>query len=112
MQQIALPASFASQTLTTIQLVDTGNTGVQRTVLDGVTVVSITPATISIQKAVYLTSANLQVGSDYQVQASSDLINWTNQGSVFTATNSYWQSTNYWNVNGWNQLFFRLQNAP
>jgi hypothetical protein len=70
------------------------------------------PANISIQKAVYLISTNLQFGADYQLQASSDLINWTNQGSVFTATNSYWQSTNYWNVNNWNQLFFRLQDAP
>ena len=40
MQHIVLPAAFANQTLTTIQLVDSGNTGVQRTVLDGVTVVS------------------------------------------------------------------------
>ncbi len=67
---------------------------------------------VNIQKAVYLTSNNLWAGSNYQVQASSDLINWTNQGSVFTATNSNWQSTNYWNVSDWNQLFFRLQLAP
>jgi hypothetical protein len=63
---------------------------------------------ISIQKAVYLTANNLLVGSNYVVQASTDLINWTNQDSVFTATNSDWQSTNYWNVANWNQLFFRL----
>jgi hypothetical protein len=61
---------------------------------------------VNIQKAVYLTSNNLWTGSNYQVQASSDLINWTNQGSVFTAT------TNYWDVANWNQLFFRLQLAP
>lgn len=64
---------------------------------------------VNIQKAVYLTSNNLWTGSNYQVQASSDLINWTNQGSVFTATNSFWRSTNYWDVANWNQLFFRLQ---
>lgn len=64
---------------------------------------------VNIQKAVYLTSSNLWTGSNYQVQASSDLINWTNQGSVFTATNSSWRSTNYWDVANWNQLFFRLQ---
>lgn len=67
---------------------------------------------LNIQRAVYLTSSNLVVGSNYQIQASSDLINWTNQGSVFTATNSNWQSTNYWNVNDWNQLFFRLEVDP
>jgi hypothetical protein len=64
---------------------------------------------ISIQKAVYLTSNNLWAGTNYQVQASTDLINWTNQGSVFTATTNYWHSTNYWDVSNWNQLFFRLQ---
>lgn len=64
---------------------------------------------ISVQKAVYLTSSNLWAGTNYQVQSSTDLINWTNQGSVFTATNSSWRSTNYWDVANWNQLFFRLQ---
>jgi hypothetical protein len=79
-------------------------------VTDSVSLVVFVPQPIiNIQKAVYLTSTNLLVGFDYQVQASSDLINWTNQGSVFTATNSNWQSTNYWNVNDWNQLFFQLQ---
>ena len=63
---------------------------------------------ISIQKAVYLTSNNLWTGSNYIVQASTDLINWTNQGSVFTATTNYWHSTNYWDVVDWNHLFFRV----
>ena len=64
---------------------------------------------ISIQKAVYITSGNLHAGTNYVVQASTDLLNWTNQGSAFTATNSTWASTNYWPVDNWNQLFFRLQ---
>ena len=68
-----------------------------------------TAPTISIQKAVYLTSTNLLTGSNYVVQASTDLSNWTNQGSVFTATNSVWRSTNYWDVVNWNQASFRLQ---
>ena len=75
-------------------------------------VVFVPPPTLNIQKAVYLTSSNLWIGSNYQVQASSDLVNWTNQGSAFTATNSSWSSTQYWNVNDWNQLFFRLQSSP
>lgn len=70
------------------------------------------PPIINIQKAVYLTSSNLWTGSNYQVQASSDLINWTNQGSAFTATTNYWHSTNYWDVPNWSQLFFRVQLAP
>jgi hypothetical protein len=65
-----------------------------------------------LAKAVYLQDYSLSVGSNYQVQASSDLINWTNQGFAFTATSSYWQSTNYWNVPNWNQLFFRVVSSP
>jgi VCBS repeat-containing protein len=38
MQQIVLPAAFATQTLVSIQLIDDGATDVQRTILDGVTV--------------------------------------------------------------------------
>ena len=113
MQHIVLPAVFANQTLSTIQLIDSGNTGVQRTAIDGVTVVSIAgPPILSVQKALYLSSTNLLVGSNYQIQASSDLVNWTNQGSVFTATNSTWQSPSFWNVSSWNQLFFRIELAP
>jgi len=70
------------------------------------------PLTLNVRKAVYLDSSNLAIGSNYQVQASQDLINWTNQGSVFTATNNNWRSTNYWDVANWNQLYFRLQLAP
>jgi hypothetical protein len=64
---------------------------------------------INICKAVYLTSENLHPGTNYQLQVSSDLVNWTNSGSVFTTTTNVWASTNYWNVDNWNQLFFRLQ---
>ncbi|MEI8291903.1 MAG: LamG domain-containing protein [Verrucomicrobiota bacterium] len=64
---------------------------------------------VNLRKAVYLDSSNLWTGTNYVVQASTDLINWTNQGSVFTATNSIWHSTNYWDVANWNELFFRLQ---
>lgn len=67
------------------------------------------PLTLNVRKAVYLDSPNLLVGTNYQVQVSSDLANWTNFGAAFTATNSYWRTTNYWDVDNWNQLFFRLQ---
>jgi hypothetical protein len=64
---------------------------------------------VNIQKAVYISSSNLNVGTNYQVQVSSDLLNWTNSGSVFTATTNSWRSTNYWDVANWNSLFFRIQ---
>jgi hypothetical protein len=63
---------------------------------------------LNINRAVFLSSDNLNIGLNYQVQVSSDLANWTNQGSVFTASSSIWQSTNYWPVANWNQLFFRV----
>jgi hypothetical protein len=64
---------------------------------------------IDTQKAVTLTSTNLLVGIKYQVQGSPDLVNWGNQGSQFTATDSNWHSTNRWNASDSNHLFFRLQ---
>ena len=64
---------------------------------------------IDTQKAVYLTSTNLVVGLNYQIQGSADLIHWGNQGSGFTAANSTWQSTNHWNASDANRFFFRLQ---
>ncbi len=72
--------------------------------------VSITATpTVEIQKAVYLTSNNLIIGSNYVLQISADMQNWTNFGSPFTATTNYWRSTNYWDVADWNSLFFRFQ---
>ena len=69
---------------------------------------SIEVGLLNIRKAVYVDKGGLAVGLNYQLQVSSDLINWTNQGAPFTATNSYWRSTDYWDVDDWNQLFFRL----
>jgi len=66
-------------------------------------------STLNIRKAVYVDLGSLTVGSNYQFQVSSDLLNWTNQGSPFTATDTYWRSTNYWDVENWNELFFRLK---
>jgi hypothetical protein len=49
MQHIALPASFANQTLTSIELVDVGADNFQRSVLDGVTVSAVPePATLAL----------------------------------------------------------------
>lgn len=67
---------------------------------------------IGILQAVIPTFSSLSPGSNYQLQSSSDLSNWTNQGSAFTATNPVMIYPQYFNVTGWNQLFFRLQGAP
>ncbi len=67
---------------------------------------------LNVRKAVYLDSSNLHVGINYQVQVSTDLNTWTNSGGPFTATNSTWRSANYWDVDNWGKLFFRLQVAP
>jgi hypothetical protein len=49
MQSIALPSAFATQTLTTIQLVDNGRPNFQRVVLDGVTVSAVPePSTLAL----------------------------------------------------------------
>ena len=67
---------------------------------------------LNLRKAVYVDSSNLKIGANYQLQVSTGLNTWTNSGTAFTATNSTWRSTNYWDVDGWSQLFFRLQVAP
>jgi hypothetical protein len=68
--------------------------------------------TISLQKAVKPSFSNLWLGTNYQLQVSADLINWTNQGSAFTATNANMVYPQYWDVGNWNSLFFRLQITP
>ncbi len=67
---------------------------------------------LNIKKAVYVDSDHLKVGTNYQLQVTTDLNSWINYGSPFTATNSAWRTTNYWDVDNWNKLFFRLQIAP
>jgi hypothetical protein len=64
---------------------------------------------INLRKAIYLDTSSLLPGASYQVQYSADLSNWTNSGGTFVATNTYWRSTNYWDVDDWAKLFFRLQ---
>jgi hypothetical protein len=56
--------------------------------------------------------SNLTLGTNYQLQVSTDLNTWTNQGAAFTATNTAMIYPQYFNVDNWNELFFRLQVAP
>lgn len=64
---------------------------------------------VGLIKAVKPSFSNLTIGTNYQMQISTDLVNWTNSGSAFTATNNSMVSTQYFDVPNWNQLFFRLQ---
>ena len=67
---------------------------------------------VPLIKAVKPSFCYLSLGTNYQLQVSGDLSNWTNQGSAFTATNTSMVYPQYWDVDNWNQLFFRLQVAP
>lgn len=67
---------------------------------------------VSLIKAVKPSFSGLSLGTNYQLQVSGDLNNWTNQGSAFTATNTGMIYSQYWDVDNWGQLFFRLQVSP
>jgi len=67
---------------------------------------------VSLLKAVKPAFDQLRIGTNYQLQVSSDLNSWTNQGAAFIATNSSMVWPQYFDVDNWNQLFFRLQVAP
>ena len=67
---------------------------------------------IGLVKAVRPSFSNLITGLNYQLQVSGDLNTWTNQGSAFAATNSTMVYPQYWDVDNWNRLFFRLQMSP
>ena len=67
---------------------------------------------VSLVKAVKPSFSSLSVGTNYQLQVSADLNTWTNQGLPFTATDTSMIYPQYWDVDNWNQLFFRLKVAP
>ena len=66
----------------------------------------------SLIRAVIPTFSDLVTGASYQLQVSGDLQKWTNSGPVFMATNSTTVYPQYFNVDNWNELYFRLQVAP
>ena len=69
-------------------------------------------ASVGLMKAVKPFFSNLSIGSAYQLQVSGDLNTWTNQGSVFTATDTNMIYPQYWDVDNWGKLFFRLFENP
>ena len=67
---------------------------------------------VNLIKAVKPSFDGLALGTNYQLQLSADMSTWTNEGFSFTATNSNMIYPQYWEVENWGQLFFRLQLAP
>ena len=67
---------------------------------------------VNLIKAVKPSFFNLTLTTNYQLQVSGNLNNWTNQGSVFTATNTSMIYPQYFDVDDWGSLFFRLQAVP
>jgi hypothetical protein len=67
---------------------------------------------VDLIKAVKPSFSFLQVGKSYQLQLSGDMSTWTNHGEPFAATNTSMVFPQYWDVDGWNRLFFRLQASP
>ena len=67
---------------------------------------------VTLKKAVKPSFSNLYIGTNYQLQVTSDLTTWTNSGSPFTPTNTVMDYPQYWDVDNWNDLFFRLQVSP
>jgi hypothetical protein len=67
---------------------------------------------IGLIKAVRPSFSGLVFGVDYQLETSEDSNTWTSQGAPFTATNVTMTYPQYFDVENFNQLFFRVQVAP
>ncbi len=63
---------------------------------------------VDLVKAVKPSFSNLAAGTNYQLQVSAGLNIWTNHGTPFTATNTSMVYPQYWDVDNWGSLFFRL----
>lgn len=72
--------------------------------------VEVPAPVLTLGKAVRLDFSTLIAGRNYQLQVSPDLVNWSNQGAPFAATNT--TATQYVDVGDWNASFWRLQIAP
>ncbi len=71
------------------------------------TVINIAPTpTINV---VIPSASSLMLGQNYQLQIANGLTGWTGFGAAFSATNTAWTPTNFWNAANTNQMFFRLQ---
>ena len=46
------------------------------------------------------------------MQISGDMSTWTNYGAAFKATNTSMVYPQYFDVDNWNSLFFRVKSVP
>jgi hypothetical protein len=63
---------------------------------------------VTLVKAVKPSFSRLIVGGSYILQVSTDLVVWTNQGKIFTATGPTMDYPQYWDVDNSSTLYFRL----
>ena len=67
---------------------------------------------VDLIKAVKPSFSYLTLTTNYQMQISGDLNTWTNYGAAFKATNTSMIFPQYFDVDNWNSLYFRLQALP
>jgi hypothetical protein len=67
---------------------------------------------VDLIKAVKPSFRKLALTTNYQMQISADLRTWSNYGASFTATNTTMIYPQYFDVDNWNSLFFRVQSLP
>ena len=67
---------------------------------------------VALLKAVKPSFSNLKLTTNYQLQVSAGMDTWANEGSPFAATNTTMIYPQYFDVENWGKLFFRLQVAP
>jgi len=63
-------------------------------------------------KAVKPSFMDLSLGTNYQLQVSTNLNIWSNFGAPFIATNTNMVYPQYFDVDNWNSLYFRVQVSP
>jgi hypothetical protein len=66
------------------------------------------PPVLHLAKAITVDCTELVVGSNYQLQVSTDLTNWSNWGNPFTATGKSYTNNVFERVSDWATRHFRL----
>jgi hypothetical protein len=102
-------ATISNGVVTSITLTNGGN---GYTSIPQIYIYSPLGLQVGLVKAVKPSFSDLLLGTHYQLQTSGDLITWTNQGSPFTATNPVMAYPAYFDVDNWDQLFFRVEVTP
>jgi len=67
---------------------------------------------VDLIKAVKPSFSYLTLTTNYQMQISGDMSKWTNYGAAFKATSTSMEYPQYFDVDNWNSLFFRVKSVP